>query len=319
MKGLPTTRIPYATHAWGIATGCNEALPCADRCWAKADAARLANNPREEIARRYRGLVAPAGESSRRPREPAEPEGCWIWTGQINEFPEFLEAPVRLRDPAVIFVGTHTDLGLVSTELKCRIWGAMEGCPRHEFLVVTKRWVWLSQVALRWGHSEAWSALPNVTVCLSCSTQEQFDAEMTRAGGEHVGAWRGRLAAFLEPQLEPIDIRRWVRRLDWVVQGCESLGRGTPGRPFAEAWARETRRVCQDTGMPYWLKQMPGWWCAKCRQWTCAPEGCLECSGRQVRRLIHAPRLDEARSWQQAPARIANILEARGKRFEGQP
>jgi hypothetical protein len=71
--------------------------------------------------------------------------------------------------------------------------------------------------------------------------------------------------------------------------------------------------------MPYWLKQVPGWWCAKCRQWTLAPEGCPECSGRPVRRLIHAPRLDAYRGWQQAPARIANILDVRGKRLEGRP
>ena len=263
--------------------------------------------------------MAPAGESSCRPYERAEPEGRWAWTGRINEFPEFLEAPGRLRDPAVIFVGTHTDLGLVSTELKCRIWGAMEGCPRHEFLVVTKRWYWLSKAVVVWSGREVWGALPNVTVCLSCSTQEQLDAEMTRAGGEFHYAWRGRLAAFLEPQLEPIDIRRWVRRLDWVVQGCESLGRGTPGRPFAETWAWETLRACRDAGVPYWLKQIPGWWCSKCREWTLTQKGCPECCGRQALRLIHAPRLDAYRDWQQAPERIANILEARGKRLEGQP
>ena len=144
MKGLPKTSIPFATHAWCVATGCNEDLPCAANCWAKRDAARMANNPCEEIARRYRGLVEDGGSCGA-----AELRSCGDgerrWTGQINEFPEFLDAPGRLRDPAVIFVGTHCDLGLCKPNFIYRVFTEMKHAPKHEFLIVTKRW---PQIAL---------------------------------------------------------------------------------------------------------------------------------------------------------------------------
>ena len=319
MKGLPETKIPFATHAWCVATGCNEDLPCADNCWAKRDAARMANHSQEEIARRYRGLVTEGSgfgvQGSGLQAEPQTPNAerrTLRWAGDVREFPEFLDAPSRLRDPAVIFVGTHTDLGLVSAHLRCRVFHWMQVTADHQYLVVTKRW---PKIAIAVGVPERslWSDLPNVTVCLSCGTQEDFDVRMAQAVGSSPYAWGGRVAAFLEPQLEPIDVSRWVGKLSWVVQGCESLGRDRPGRPFEWEWATLVSEQCRRAGVPYWMKQGQAWVCARCGTWVrdreeYCPVG--ECRGPIRHRVIHNPWLWDAPS-QEAPIAIADILNRR--------
>jgi protein gp37 len=56
-----------------------------------------------------------------------------------------------------------------------------------------------------------------------------------------------------EPQLEPIDLRPWLPRLNWVIQGGES---GKEPRPFDIAWALAMHRDCHEAGTPYFLKQL---------------------------------------------------------------
>ena len=121
------------------------------------------------------------------------------------------------------------------------------------------------------------------------------------------------MAAFLEPQLERIDVRPWVDRLSWVVQGCESLGRQKPGRPFGRQWAEDVRDGCAGSGVPYWLKQAQVWGCRGCETWTWECEQrCPACNDWQVRRVVHEPWLDD-RPDIGASERIAEILRARGK------
>jgi protein gp37 len=57
----------------------------------------------------------------------------------------------------------------------------------------------------------------------------------------------------VEPQHEAIDLRTWLPRLDWVIQGGESGGRC---RPFQIEWAVEMVRQCKDHGVAYFLKQL---------------------------------------------------------------
>jgi three-Cys-motif partner protein len=68
-----------------------------------------------------------------------------------------------------------------------------------------------------------------------------------------VGADRTVRFLSVEPQRAEIDIREWLPRLDWVIQGGES-GRGA--RPFHVEWALDLIRQCQQAGVAYFLKQL---------------------------------------------------------------
>ena len=57
----------------------------------------------------------------------------------------------------------------------------------------------------------------------------------------------------VEPQLESLNLRPWLPRLDWVIQGGES---GRQPRMFDIAWVLDIYRACQEASVPYFLKQL---------------------------------------------------------------
>jgi protein gp37 len=57
----------------------------------------------------------------------------------------------------------------------------------------------------------------------------------------------------VEPQHEPIDLSRWLPRLDWIIQGGES---GRNDHPFDITWALDLIDQCRRHGVAYFLKQL---------------------------------------------------------------
>jgi protein gp37 len=58
-----------------------------------------------------------------------------------------------------------------------------------------------------------------------------------------------------EPLLGPIDLTPWLARLSWIIAGGES---GPYYRPLNVQWARDLRDQCQQSGTPYYFKQVGG-------------------------------------------------------------
>lgn len=56
----------------------------------------------------------------------------------------------------------------------------------------------------------------------------------------------------IEPQIGEIKEIN-LNFIDWVIQGCES---GNNRRPFDIEWARKMKAMCEDSGVPYFLKQI---------------------------------------------------------------
>jgi protein gp37 len=109
----------------------------------------------------------------------------------------------------------------------------------------------------------------------------------------------------IEPQVGPVDLTGWLRtfysgdwtaapgtirsgarekRIDLVVQGCES---GPRRRPFNLQWARDVRDQCKAAGVAYALKQRQGCTYDECHCWEpgneCGnPDGCDEHRDRTV-------------------------------------
>jgi len=57
----------------------------------------------------------------------------------------------------------------------------------------------------------------------------------------------------IEPQLEEVNLNKFIAHLDWVICGAES---GPNCRPFELNWARALRDQCQETGTAFFYKQM---------------------------------------------------------------
>ncbi len=60
----------------------------------------------------------------------------------------------------------------------------------------------------------------------------------------------------VEPQLEAVDIARWLPKLDWVIQGGESHQRSFKARPFDMIWADSMIADCKKFDVPIFVKQM---------------------------------------------------------------
>lgn len=123
--------------------------------------------------------------------------------------------------------------------------------------------------------------LPNVWPGVSAEGQAELDERGGHLLNLPVHHQAGRWLS-IEPQLEAIEVcngraNRWSmptqadarsgRGIEWtdpgevfipfdgIIQGCES---GSGRRPFDIEWAISMHRQCQDAGVAYYLKQVPG-------------------------------------------------------------
>lgn len=117
-------------------------------------------------------------------------------------------------------------------------------------------WLWLTKRPKRMADFSAWLLDQGVhwpanlwagTTVTTANTAFRID-ELLKVGD-------AKTIRFLsvEPQLGPLDLHPWLPRLDWIIQAGES---GKEARPFDVAWAQEMFEHCQETGTPYFLKQL---------------------------------------------------------------
>jgi protein gp37 len=117
-------------------------------------------------------------------------------------------------------------------------------------------WLWSSKRPGRMAEFSAWLDTQGVpwptnlwagTTITSADTRHRID-ELLKVGDSHTIRFLS-----VEPQLELLDLRLWLPRLNLIIQGGES---GQQARRFDIAWARKMYRNCQETGTPYFLKQL---------------------------------------------------------------
>lgn len=120
---------------------------------------------------------------------------------------------------------------------------------RHRWLWLTKRpdrmakfSRWLEDCGIAWPEN-LWAG----TSITSQATTSRI-RHLVRVGDD-------RTVRFLsvEPQVEAIDLSRWLPRIGWVIQGGES---GRSARAFDLAWAESMIEECGRLGVPYFLKQL---------------------------------------------------------------
>lgn len=198
-----------------------------------------------------------------------------------------LTQPLRWRKPRTIFVCSMTDLfgTFVTQEMLDKIFAIAAMCPKHTFIVLTKRGhrakSYLSGAIverLRLPLAGRWP-LPNVWLGVSAEDQKTANARIpdllaTPAALRFVS---------LEPLLGPIDLTGLIggapvslvnalkgtaqpqghpeiatrtAKLDWAIVGGES---GPEARPMHPDWARDLRDQCAAAGVPFFFKQWGEW------------------------------------------------------------
>ena len=213
------TLIGWTDATWNIITGCSMVTAGCSNCYAMGLAgSRLRNHPSRA------GLTRETG-------------GRPVWTGEVRFNEEWLDQPLRWRNPRRIFVCAHGDLfhEAVPDEWIDRVFAVMALCPQHTFPVLTKRpermrkylsysarWVTVLPTELlakgtEAAHRDHWP-LPNVWLGTSIEDQATADARIP-----HLLATPAAIRfASAEPLLGALDLRKSIGGTLWIggQRGC---------------------------------------------------------------------------------------------------
>jgi protein gp37 len=207
------------------------------------------------------------------------------WTKKTRLWEPELEAPLRLRKPSRIFVADMGDLlyeGVTDADI-LRVFDVIRQCPRHTFLILTKRAERMRDLCTRMrfdgcangGAGRMWLAddadgpgyrimggngctgMPWVHLGVSVEDQATADERIphlmrTPAAVRFVSA---------EPLLGPVDLDLYDigkrdadgRLVDWVIVGGES---GPGARPCQTDWVISLLDQCRDAKVPFFFKQL---------------------------------------------------------------
>jgi len=233
---MQRTEIQYLSHTWNpVAMRCKPISAGCARCWHLPFARRHAANPtfRDEARRAYAGG---------RP---------WLNHGE-------LEAPLRVRKPARIGVQFMGDMFAdhIHIYMVKAVWEVMEACPRHVFIVLTKRAKRMRDILSMM--RPPFKTLPNVWLGVSAEDQDAAELRVP----DLLGTPAAHRWVSVEPMLGPVDMKCWLEAelrafggngvnlfpsLDWVVCGAET---GHRARPMAVEWAMRLIGQCSIAGVP---------------------------------------------------------------------
>ena len=209
--------IEWTESTWNPVTGCTRISPGCKHCYA------------ERMARRLQAMGQPNYRNGFR----------------LTVHPQALEAPLRWRNPRVIFVNSMSDLFHedVPFEFARRVFDVMERAAQHTFQVLTKR----PEVALACADRLPW---PD-NVWLGTSVESGLYTHRIKTLARIPAKLR---FLSLEPLLGPIP-NLPLRGIDWVIVGGES---GPGARPMEKRWATQIRDRCLVRGVPFFFKQWGG-------------------------------------------------------------
>jgi protein gp37 len=227
------TKIQWCDRTWNPVVGCQKASIGCDNCYAERMARRLHAIGIDG----YHVAVGPKG-----------------WTGLCSLVPRRLDLPMEWK-PSRIFVNSMGDLfhHNARPELVDPVFSRMVACQslgiKHDFLILTKRPVCAEEYfSMRPEYRDVrWRNLwMGVTIERS---------ECIYRGHTLQGLPGNIKFVSCEPLLGPLDLSTIIKKIDWVICGCET---GPGARPMDPNWARLLRDQCQRAGVPFFLKGLTG-------------------------------------------------------------
>jgi protein gp37 len=266
---MADTKIEWADKVWNTVTGCTKVSQGCKNCYANA-----------VHDKRHKAFL----QGKKVPQQYAVP----FETILLHE--DRLEAPLHWRKPQRIFVDSMSDLFHpdVPDKFIGRVWSRMLECPKHTFMILTKRPQRMVDVISRLvAECERKGLRQASNIWLGVSAEDQQTADeripyllQTPAAVRFVSC---------EPLLGPVDLLhhlapvmhvnaekdlsndtanalvqmgRHVYKylegalLDWVIAGGES---GPGARPMHPQWAKSIKDQCQAAGVPFFFKQWGEW------------------------------------------------------------
>ena len=233
---MQNTAIDWTEKRWNFLRGCTRVSEGCRHCYAERTAARFATpgNPYEGIAE---FVKTDAGQEAR-------------WTNKVVVVEKELDAPLRSRKPALVFVNTMSDTfhADVPDEIIIQAFDVMRQASCHQFQLLTKRPERVLEMCVA-GLLE-WS--PNIW--MGTSVEDNLTVDRLT----HLQQVRAEIKwVSVEPLLEDIadSLELHLSWLDWVVVGGES---GPRARPMKSEWASSIWADCLRTDVPFFFKQMGG-------------------------------------------------------------
>jgi protein gp37 len=225
-----TTTISWATKTWNPTVGCSRKDPGCDNCYAINVAHRKMSKSHVGLTKLRVGGARPGPD----------------WNGKVRLLPERLEDPLRWSRGERVFVDSMSDLfhTKVPDAYIRRVFDVMTQAKHHTFLVLTKRSDRLAELGRRLPYGE------NIQLGVSVSDQATWN-ELVPALAmlrDETVRW-----VSLEPMLGPVDIRRGLVDVDWIVVGGES---GPGARPYDVDWPRAVIQQCRYNPTPVFHKQV---------------------------------------------------------------
>lgn len=226
---MKNSNIGWTDHTFNPWEGCSKVSPGCENCYAE-----------NLCAIRYKRVVWGLSGSRRRV------------TTTINTPLKWHEEAIRSGKRAKVFSGSLCDVfddhPSIQQEWRDHLWTLIRSTPCLQWLLLTKR----PQNFKRYLPADWGDGYDNV--CLMVSTENQHWAEKRIPILLDTPArWRG---LSCEPLLGPVDLTRWIGRIDWVIVGGESV---KGARPMDPTWARSLRDQCTASNTAYFFKQWGAW------------------------------------------------------------
>lgn len=218
--------IEWTTHTFNPWIGCTKVSAACDHCYAEAWDNRFGGHRWGPHAHRTRTKT---------------------WGNPIKWNRQAEWATDRPR----VFVASLADVfdnhKSIEPAWRRELWALIRQCPYLDFLLLTKRPQNISRyLPDDWngGYQNVW---------LGCTVENQTEADRRIPHLISVPAVVHFLS--MEPLQGPVDLRDYIRDIEWVIVGGES---GPQYRPSHPDWFRGLRDQCDIAGVPFLFKQWEG-------------------------------------------------------------
>lgn len=240
-----TTRIFWTDHTWNAWWGCNEVSEGCDHCYARVWT-NFTRGPGYWGPPLSNGRLVTGETNWKSPLR-------WNTKAAANDmkWTKSWVPSVRGGQRRLVFCASMSDVFEFNPQLdyaRDRLWKLIEQTPFLDWLLLTKRPMNIKRMLPR-----EWLRMPRPNVWLGTSVELQKWAEPRISALLDVPAAVHFLSA--EPLLGPLDLVRWLPRVNWVITGGES---GPHHRPFDLDWVRDINDQCRGFGVAHFFKQVGG-------------------------------------------------------------
>lgn len=234
---MENTKIEWCDHTTNLWWGCTKVHQGCDNCYAERLAARFGtewgDNPRKLISSAFDDL----DKYNRKAKKQGKPASVFVGS-MMDVFEKPM--PVVAHNKKVDFTTNDIRSFFFST-IFAGHWNYLH------FLLLTKRPSNINKYI-----PDHWILNPPANIMYGASVVDNKSALDVK---RHLAQVTGTKFLSVEPQLEFIDFSKdgLLDGIAWVIQGGES---GPARRYFNPEWARHTRDVCKEKGIPYFFKQI---------------------------------------------------------------